>query len=323
MIHKTTHHADNGAGWRLGLRRVVDPERLDPARRPLAIIPGYGMNTFVIGYHPSGPSMEEFLASAGFEVWVVSLRAMDGAEQLSGGRRDYTMKDAAVTDLGAVVRHITAHTACAAAEVDLVGCSLGGTMAYAHLALVPGSPVGAGVALGAPLRWVKVNPLLKLVFSSTWLARNLKLRDVRRLAGFVLPVLRRFPFLLSIYIHPALVDMDHSDQLVRSVEDPNPTLNEEIVRWIKRGDLLIDGVNVTEALRGMRNPLLVLTGNSDGIVPTDTARFPLQWVASARKDFIEVGDRSRHYAHADLYISHYSQELVFAPLARWLASNYL
>ena len=46
---------DNHAGWRLGLTRFV-PEGT-PVGRPVVVIPGYGMNSFIFRYHPTGPSM--------------------------------------------------------------------------------------------------------------------------------------------------------------------------------------------------------------------------------------------------------------------------
>jgi len=321
MIHRNEYHADNGDGWRIGLRQVVDDEHHNPAFRPVAIVPGYGMNTFLFGYHPAGRPLEEYLAEAGFEVWSIAFRANDGAF-CDGGSRDYCMRDVAVTDLNVAFALIERETCCRARGIDAIGCSLGGTMLYAHLALVPDSPVHAMVALGAPLRWVEINPLVKAAFSSPWLARRVKLRGVRKLAGVLLPALEYVPFALAIYIHPNIVDMSAARTMVQSVEDPNPVLNEELVRWIRARDLIIDGVNVTEAVRDRTNPLLVLTGNADGIVPLATARFPLDWMAAERKDLVVVGDDDKRYAHADLYVSRYSHDLVFAPLAEWLRAGY-
>lgn len=319
MIKRTLLHADNGAGWRLGLRCVVDEEARDPTRRPVAIIPGYGMNTHIFGYHPTGASLEEHLAAAGLEVWSVALRNMDGSVSV-GGSADYGMRDAAVTDLSAALAAILARTGQRADRVDVIGCSLGGTFVLAHLALVAEHRAGAAVLMGAPLRWVESSPLLRGVFSWRWLARNLRLTKTRQLARLALPVLLRAPWLLRIYLHPELVDLEDPEELIKVVENPNPKLNDEIAEWIARRDLIVDGVDVAARLRELARPLLVLTGNADGIVPLATARFVFEWIAAPRKDFMVVGDARHRYAHADLYVSRDAQRLVFAPIAAWLAA---
>ena len=45
-------------GWQLSLSQTWDPAKLVPGRRPVIIVPGYGMNSFIFSYHPSGPSLE-------------------------------------------------------------------------------------------------------------------------------------------------------------------------------------------------------------------------------------------------------------------------
>jgi pimeloyl-ACP methyl ester carboxylesterase len=321
VIQRSVHTAETGDGWQLGLRRVLDDCRHNRDYRPLAIIPGYCMNTFILGFHPAGRPIEEYLAEAGFEVWSVSLRAQDGSVSL-GGSTDYGMYDVSFTDLSTALDYILANTRGQNGRVDAIGCSLGGSTVFAHVALVPDHRVGSIVALGAPLRWVAIHPLLELAFSSPFVARHLRLRGTRNLARVLLPALKHVPQLLGGYIHPNHIDMDRAEEIVRVIEDPNPVLNEDISHWIRNKDLILDGVNVTEGMRSFANPLLVLTGNADGIVPRATARFVLDWVASQDTQFIEVGDRELKFAHADLFISRHAHDLVFAPIANWLAGCY-
>ena len=54
---------DNRAGWRLALTRYR--ETREPKGRPVLIVPGYGMNSFIFSFHPNGPSMVECLAARG------------------------------------------------------------------------------------------------------------------------------------------------------------------------------------------------------------------------------------------------------------------
>jgi len=103
MLTRTYHQIDNGDGWLLRVRQVVDDERYNKRFRPLVIIPGYGMNSHILGYHPAGRPLEAFLAEAGFEVWCANLRTQEGTVRLGGtSRADYTMKDLA-HDAGASI----------------------------------------------------------------------------------------------------------------------------------------------------------------------------------------------------------------------------
>ena len=317
MLEKTFHYVDNNDGWKLELKQVVDRDTLVASRRPVVIIPGYGMNAFIFGYHPRGLSMEEYLVQQGFEVWSVNLRAQGGSRR-KGGKRYATLADLAIKDLPVAFDFIVEHTQTAAREVDAVGCSLGGTLLFVHLALVHPNRVHAVVNVGGPLRWTRIHPLLKTAFGCPWLAGSLPIRGVRPLARLVLPLVQRMPKLLEIYLHPEITDIGKAKDLVQTVEDPNPKLNREISLWMKAVDLTVDDTNITEALRSCRNPVFVMTANADGIVPRETAECVLDVMDSPVKSFLEVGTEAIPFAHADMFISDYSQEWVFAPLATWL-----
>ncbi len=317
MLEQTFHYVDNHEGWKLELKHCVNRQTLVPSRRPVVIVPGYGMNAFIFGYHPKGLSMEAFLVEQGFEVWSVNLRAQGGSLR-KGGDRYATLHDLGVTDLSCAFDFIIEHTLSETDQLDAVGCSLGGTLLFIHLALVQTNPLHSVVNVGGPLRWTSIHPLLKAAFGSPWLAGSLPIRGIRPLARLVLPVIQRLPNLLKIYLHPEITDISNADELVQTVEDPNPKLNREISLWMKSVDLFIKGTNITEALRPLSNPLFVMTANADGVVPRETSDCALEILSGEQKRFLEVGTEEIPFAHADMFISDYSQEWVFTPLADWL-----
>ncbi len=319
-MERTIHHVSNGDGWRLALKRIVDPERRDPALRPLVIVPGYGMNAFIFGYHPQGDSMEDYLAKAGFEVWSINLRNQ-GPTIREGGRKEYGFREVVLTDLPAALDYILDTARPEEDRVDLIGCSLGGTYVYAYAALCGTGRVGSIVGMGAPLRWVEIHPVLGFAFGSPFVAGMLKINHTRSLARLGLPLLTRIPSLLSIYLHPEIVDLSRTDQLVRTVEDPNRTLNREISVWMKNRDLVIDDRNVSELFGNVTNPLLCLLSNADGIVPIPTAMSACELSGSDVTDSFVSGNERVKMAHADMYISHYAQSMVFKPLAEWLKAH--
>ncbi len=317
------HFIDNGCGWRLSLKQRWDAETLVEGRRPLMIVPGYGMNSFIFGWHPNDLSMEEYLVRAGFEVWSVDLRGQ-GRARSEGGGRCYHLRDIAVDDLNAAIAGVLELSRTGADKVDLIGCSLGGTYLYIHTVLVPDTPVGAMVGMGAPLRWESVHPALAIAFKSPKLASLLPFKGTRQLARAALPLLLRAPKILEIYMHADIVDTSNIGQLTQTVDDPNRFLNEDIAWWVNRRDILIDGVNISEALRNVTLPFLCLYANADGIVPPEAALSAYDRIGTPveLKQTHEVGDERLRFAHADMFVSDPAPNMVFEPLAHWLKGLY-
>ena len=312
------HSIPNGDGWHLSLFQSWDERRLVAGRRPVLIVPGYGMNSFIFSWHPGGLSLEGYLAHAGFEVWRVDLRGQGGSRSTGGGEQ-YGLEDLALTDLGAAVAAVLDRTRTGRAQVDVLGASLGGTIMFAHAVIDPGHAFGALVAIGSPVRWVEIHPALRLAFSSPALAGMVRFHGTRRLAGFLLPLLaRRLPRVLSIYMNAEITDTSLASEMVKTVEDPNRHVNRQIARWIHDRDLILRGVDISAGLRSITAPLLCVSAWGDGIVPRRTAEFPYLAVGSPVKKLLEVGAPELAMAHADLFISREAQTRVFEPIAAWL-----
>ena len=318
--HQTVETPD---GWELHLKRTLVIDRLVAGRRPILIIPGYGMNAFIFGFHPRGTSMERCLAEAGFEVWSANLRGQGPSCRLDPRAPGPSMRAHAETDVTAVARAVRERTRTEAHAVDLVGASLGGSIAYAHLALVRDTPVHGLVAIGAPLCWTEIHPVLRTAFASPWIAGNLVIRGVRPVMRAAAPILRWYPNLLSIYMNTAHVALAAIDEMLSTVEDPNPRVNRDIAKWMRARDLVLRGVNVTEALRECTGdrPLLVVVSNRDGIVPESANLSILDAWSGADVQVLRVGDDEDWYAHADLFIGDDAPRALFEPMAAWLLTR--
>lgn len=313
------HFVSNNDGWHLSLFQSWDEERLVPGRRPVLIVPGYGMNSFIFSYHPHGDSLEGYLARAGFEVWRVDLRAQ-GKSVSIGGTDSFSLEDLAVTDLGAAIAFALDRSRTAASRVDVIGASLGGTIVFLHAALQRDNRLGSIVAMGSPVRWVDIHPAIRLAFSVPALVGLVRFRGTRKLAEIALPhIIRRIPSVLSIYMNADITDV--SAEMVKTVEDPNRHINREIAYWIRERDLIVRGKNLSEAIRDLHNPLLCVLARGDGIVPRRTAEFPYLTAGSKVKKLLEVGTSERAMAHADLFVSNGAQEGVFEPIATWLVAQ--
>lgn len=315
------HFVPNADGWHLGLTQRFDPARLHPGRPPVIIVPGYGMNAFIFGFHPTGVSLADHIAAAGFEVWTADLRAQGQSVRVGPpSGRSARLEDLALVDLPAAIDGVLDRTRSHAGTAIMVGASLGGTLMLAHAALTHDHRLSALVTLGSPLRWVRVHPLVKMAFSSPALAGLFPVRGTRRMAGAALPFLvARAPKMVSMYLNPALTDTSRHAEMIATVEDPSRALNKEIARWIRSKDLTLRGTNLTEATGRLDLPLLVVAAHGDGVVPRDTAVFPYHHLPSRSKQLVIAGDDASPLAHADLFVSRESERQVFEPLTAWLS----
>lgn len=317
------HFPQTPDGWRLHLKRTVSPAHFDPGTRPVVIVPGYGMNGFIFGFHPRGTSMERSLAEAGLEVWTANLRGQGDSRPRHRRADPPALRLFAERDLSVAIDWVLEHTRTGASRVDVIGASLGGSIAYAHIALQPGHRVAAVIAVGAPLRWVEIPAVLRVPFASPTVAGMLRIQGTRTLARAALPVATRLPLLLQMYMNAEHVDMSAAAEMVKTVENPHPRVNRDISRWLAARDMILRGVNVTETL-GRRGdvPLLVVHANRDGIVPEATALSVVDAWASDDVETLRIGTGDDWYAHADLFVGHEAPTLVFDPMVRWLRARH-
>src|ERR1700722_11762733 len=94
------HFVPNHDGSELALAQTWDERRLVPGRRPVLIVPGYGMNSYIFSYHPRGVSFEGHLPQAGFEVWRVDLRGQGRSRPGPSGSSPRAGKRAAADEFG-------------------------------------------------------------------------------------------------------------------------------------------------------------------------------------------------------------------------------
>src|SRR5919199_4521575 len=211
------HFIPNGDGWQLSLNQTWDEERFVKGRRPVLIVPGYGMNSFIFSYHPTGLSLEGYLAHQGFEVWRVDLRAQGRSLNLGGGD-NFSLLDLALTDLDAAVKAALERSRTGRDRADIIGASLGGTIMFIHRTLQKQHRMASLVAMGSPVRWIDVHPLVKVAFSSPTLVGMIRLRGTRKIAELALPhLLKHTPWLLSIYMNAEITEQSAAREMVKTV----------------------------------------------------------------------------------------------------------
>jgi pimeloyl-ACP methyl ester carboxylesterase len=239
-----------------------------------------------------------------------------------GGTLKYGFRELGLVDFPVVLDLVLEETQTEPDDerVHAVGCSLGASVLYGYLAHHQKNHRFASlIAIGGPLRWDEVHPLVKFAFQSPKVAALVPIRGTRLLAKTFLPMLKKVPWLLSIYMNADQIDLSEADEMVKTVDNPNPYLNVQIAKWINNRDLVVDGVNVTDALAHVEDlSILCLLANSDGIVPAGAANSVCRVASGSCSDVLVVGDDENWYAHADLFISEKAQQTVFEPMSNWL-----
>lgn len=318
MISIERSRPQTSDGWRLDVRCYRHESAFDVTKPPLLFIPGYGMNSFILGYHPSDVSMVEYLASCGHEVWTANLRGQGDAS--THGTKDIGFAQLALIDIPTVRDHVLEHSQTEHQRVVWIGCSLGASMLYAYLAHHPEDHAAwSMIAIGGPLRWNKVHPLLKVAFRSPKLASLIPFKGTRKLAQLALPVVRHIPDALSIYMNARRIDLSEPHMMTQTVDDPVPWLNLQIAHWIHQRELRVDGVTVSDVLSTIDDvPILCVIANKDGIVPPETALSVLDVMPAPHSEVIVAGDDRHWYAHADLFIGQDARRHVFEPMANWI-----
>ena len=303
-------------GWSLHLRRERSLHPTASPRRPVLFVPGLGMNGFIFHHHPDGASFAQFLTVRGFDAWSLDLRGSRSSHPPPGiSRWSATMADMAFLDLPSAIHHILRETG--SSSLDLIGCSLGGTLAYAALG-AQSLPVRRLVTMGSPLRWTARTSLVRSYARVGTLLSRLPIPGTRAAASWMLPAVRRIaPDLLAVYLNPRLTNCRDAATLTRTIEDPVPDLHRTLSRWILETDLVLDGHHVTGRLGSFCGDTAIVTATGDGICPPDASRSAHGHLGGRTTD-IEVDHPTERVSHVDLFISRHAHTATFAPIADFL-----
>ncbi len=134
------HQVSTSDGWQLTLYRYKG--ELGPEMPPVLVCHGVGANHANMDLDGER-SLARHLRARGRDVWMVDLRgcgASDRPSLMRGRRGGYPFDTLAFLDVPAAVTAVVEHTG--ATEIDWVGFSMGGLLAYAYF----GSPEAAGSA---------------------------------------------------------------------------------------------------------------------------------------------------------------------------------
>jgi pimeloyl-ACP methyl ester carboxylesterase len=310
-------------GARIVLGHVAPRGEASPLP-PVVLCHGLAMNRHAFALDPTR-SLAARLAGEGRDVWVLELRGAV-AETRNAATRFSTFDSYVEVDIPEAIDFVCKSTG--ASEVDWIGFSMGGMLAYAYLGAGRGARVRRLVTIGSPVRFadhphgrrlVPPRPLVAL-------AGRLHYTPFRALALVVAPLmLRRVPYRVTRAVRP----WNFSTPMLRAVMansfgDVPTGVTMQFIRWINEGTFNSnDGRRDYDAgLADIRAPMLVIVGSRDRLAPPAVARHAFERSGSAEKEFLEVGRATgagREYDHLDLVLGEHAPDEVFPRVVDWLA----
>ena len=293
---------------------------------PVILCHGLAMNRHAFALDPER-SLAARLAAEGRDVWVLELRGAH-PETRSAATRFSTFDSYVEVDIPEAIAFVCAATG--APQVDWIGFSMGGMLAYAYLGAGRGERVRRLVTIGSPVRFASHPRGRRLVppRAVVALAGRLRYTPFRLLALLVAPLmLRRVPYRITRAVRP----WNYSSTMLRaamanSFGDVPTGVTMQFIRWINEGRFNSnDGRRDYDAgLKNIHVPMLVVVGSRDRLAPANVARHAIELAGSAEKQFRVIGRATgagREYDHLDLLLGGHAHEEVFPPVIEWLSQR--
>ena len=321
------HEAPTRDGWLLALYRYI-PRDPAPGREP--VLACHGMLSCRSSLDlDERISLALFLRDAGFDVWVMELRARGGSRRdpKAGRRRswrrlgyDWTFDEFIAEDLPAAVRYVLRATG--AGRLHWVGHSLGGMILYAHCVEGETSWFRSAVAIDSPGHFA---PLRRNVWPGRVYALLIPVvpvvlfKPIFHLAYLLLPrgALWRYILLdkgtLLRILHNGLIDLGSSRVLLHLVQ----ILSDGRFRSFDRQ------VDYEKGPARIRFPLMVLRAPA-GRSPERCVRHAYETAGSESKEYVRCG-RADGFAidhnHFTLLIGRTAPAEIFPRIAAWLSRH--
>lgn len=318
------HYVRTADGWDVQLRRYL-PRGAGPRyEEPVVLCHGLGANHYNVDWDPPH-GIAQYLAEAGRDCWVISLRGHDGSSRPSrrnGLRWGFSFDDH-VRDVVAALECVVAKTG--ASRVQWVGHSMGGMLAYALGGMEHARYLAGGVvALGSPASFADQAYLRWLTRLGVVLARRTRVPQ-RWLTRMIAPFTGFFDLPFSeLAIAPKSMD----GRLVRRLqawvfEDISAGVMRQFHDWVHNDAFrsLDRTVDYKERMRAHRAPFLLVAASADKLAPPPCMERAFALLGSEEKTLRMVGrahGQSVDYGHGDLLLGRAAPREIYPLVEAWL-----
>jgi pimeloyl-ACP methyl ester carboxylesterase len=334
----TEAYTDTADGWRLGIRRFC-PEKPDPARLPVVLCHGLGLNgTFwtIAGRE----HLAKQLNARGYDVFVPDMRG-SGASHRKGlpgrfnqrvlretpfleiGDGDWNVDDQIRYDVPAILDHVERTTGHR--RVNWVGHSLGGMLMLAFLETSPQSDrIANFVAMGSTIVQAEYpqTPMLRANRAIRGLLRIVSTGRMARPMMFGRP-----PGLDKVdrfYYTAANVDKQTVDRFYGyTLENPGRGALHQLDPYLEIGRFLSADrtIDYVAELPRVQTPILMIAGEGDIMSDIPSTYLTFNAISSPDRTLKRYGTAFGHahdYGHCDLVWSRHAHRDIFPDICDWL-----
>lgn len=344
------HRAQTADGWSLALHRYRGEP--GPGRPPVVLCHGVAANRHNLDLDGER-SLARCLRARGRDVWLLELRGAglsDRPDRKAGRLPGWNFDHHAAYDVPAALALVARETGCA--EVDWVGFSMGGLVAYAYFGAYAGSQAGPGAegpagrtdgAAAGPRPGDAALPRLRrlVTIGSPVMTRPVRSLGMITAAGRLLGPFARTPlagparaFAFAVGplqrvaggqvcarggSAPAALRL----AMANVVADVSRGVSRQFGDWLAKGRFASwDGrIDYAAAMARIEAPTLVIGGAADRLAPPRTVRAAWERLGAADKRLVVLGPTEGHqgtYGHADLAFGHHAPTEVYPLVADWL-----
>jgi lysosomal acid lipase/cholesteryl ester hydrolase len=324
-------------GWRLGMR-CIRPARPDPAKLPVVLCHGLGLNaTFWTIY--DNHHLAEQLASRGYIVYLPDMRGSGASQRLGPvgkinsvlrqtplleiGEGRWNVDDQIKYDVPAILDYVK--NDCGYERVNWVGHSLGGMLMFAFLETDPHPErVANFVAMGAAVTLANA-PESSMLLANRALRVMLRVVSTGRIAR---PMRRGRPPGLEIidgfYYTAGNVDRQTIDRFYGyTLENPGRGALAQLDPYLEKGRFVSADrrTDYVALLPRVTTPVLFVAGEHDVMSSVESTLMTYDAISSRDKELLRFGRREGHvddYGHCDLVWSKYAPVELFPPVIDWL-----
>lgn len=317
-------HVMTDDGWRLAVHRYAPS---GPVRRRHAVLLCHGLGANRVGFDPHPDvSLARHLAERGYIALAAELRGHGDSERPSrrGPKRfGWAFDDYLLRDVPALLAH--AAGVAGQAGVHWIGHSMGGILAYAHLARGRSGDLRSAITVASSLDYSgsrsgfhALLPFGSLLDHLPAVPVGLLARAAGALVGRVVTPYERFN------VWPSNTDPAVWRRIsARGFHAVSAPVMAQLAGAMRAGGLRSrDGATAyLDGLAQATAPVLALAGDRDAQCPLSAVRRTFDALGSPRRELRVFGPEhghADHYGHFDLLMGRRARDEVFPHIDRWL-----
>lgn len=339
-------------GWTLVAHRYPPSGPAKPGQAPVILCHGLTYNAQFWDLDPAC-SFAEYLATKGYDVWVVDLRgcgqsrkwvwkvdeapeaivggalrklsrgklAPSGYETLDPRFANWDMDDHITRDVPALITLVRQNTG--AEEVTWVGHSMGGIVALAYLSRYKNVGIGRLVTVGSQVTMPEGQLVVRFL-------EEMATRRESQLAGQLQG--RQLEQLTKTSVHDMFFNVDNTNPQVYealsgwATDVPAIGLLKQYMALARRGELYDskNQFNYARAVGNIKIPVFLSCGANDEFAPPVVQHYLYDHVGSTDKSLVVFGRQQKYSVdagHDDSLVGLKSQEEVYPVIEAWIAKH--